>query len=143
MDLRFSDLAGLRKALDSGMVSAVELARITWRRLPKTSMGAVLAVNPEASLGPAPRAAQTQIDAHQAGPLTGLPCCTRIFLSPRDGRPRAGSKMLENYQSPFDAEVVERLSKAGMVTWARPLVTSSRWDRPTNIAPMALAPTPG
>ena len=115
MDLRFSDLAGLRTALDSGMVSAVELAQDYLEAIAKDQHGAVLAVNPEASLAQA-RAAQTQIDAHQAGPLTGLPLLHKDIFVTKGWATTAGSKMLENYQSPFDAEVVERLSKAGMVT---------------------------
>ncbi|MGA0908805.1 MAG: Asp-tRNA(Asn)/Glu-tRNA(Gln) amidotransferase subunit GatA [Burkholderiaceae bacterium] len=115
MDLRFSDLAGLRKALDTGMVSAVELAQDYLEAIAKDQHGAVLAVNPEASLAQA-RAAQTQIDAHQAGPLTGLPLLHKDIFVTKGWATTAGSKMLENYQSPFDAEVVERLSKAGMVT---------------------------
>ncbi|MGA0013379.1 MAG: Asp-tRNA(Asn)/Glu-tRNA(Gln) amidotransferase subunit GatA [Burkholderiaceae bacterium] len=115
MDLRFSDLAGLRTALDSGMVSAVELAQDYLEAIAKDQHGAVLAVNPEASLAQA-QAAQTQIDAHQAGPLTGLPLLHKDIFVTKGWATTAGSKMLENYQSPFDAEVVERLSKAGMVT---------------------------
>ncbi|MGA1178309.1 MAG: Asp-tRNA(Asn)/Glu-tRNA(Gln) amidotransferase subunit GatA [Burkholderiaceae bacterium] len=115
MDLRFSDLAGLRTALDSGMVSAVELAQDYLEAIAKDQHGAVLAVNPEASLAQA-QAAQTQIDTHQAGPLTGLPLLHKDIFVTKGWATTAGSKMLENYQSPFDAEVVERLSKAGMVT---------------------------
>jgi len=115
MDLRFSDLAGLRTALDSGMVSAVELAQDYLEAIAKDQHGAVLAVNPEASLAQA-QAAQVQIDAGQAGPLTGLPLLHKDIFVTKGWATTAGSKMLENYQSPFDAEVVERLAKAGMVT---------------------------
>ena len=115
MDLRFSDLAGLRKALDSGMVSAVELAQDYLDAIAKDQHGAVLAVNAEASLAQA-QAAQVQIDADQAGPLTGLPLLHKDIFVTKGWATTAGSKMLENYQSPFDAEVVSRLAQAGMVT---------------------------
>lgn len=115
MDLRFSDLAGLRKALDSGMVSAVELTQDYLEAIAKDQHGAVLAVNEQASLAQA-QAAQAQIDAGQAGPLTGLPLLHKDIFVTKGWATTAGSKMLENYQSPFDAEVVERLAKAGMVT---------------------------
>lgn len=115
MDLRFSDLAGLRKALDSGMVSAVELTQDYLQAIAKDRHGAVLAVNEQASLAQA-QAAQAQIDAGQAGPLTGLPLLHKDIFVTKGWATTAGSKMLENYQSPFDAEVVERLAKAGMVT---------------------------
>ena len=115
MDLRFSDLAGLRKALDSGMVSAVELTQDYLEAIAKDQHGAVLAVNEQASLAQA-QAAQAQIDAGQAGPLTGLPLLHKDIFVTKGWVTTAGSKMLENYQSPFDAEVVERLAKAGMVT---------------------------
>lgn len=115
MDLRFSDLAGLRKALDSGMVSAVELIQDYLEAIAKDQHGAVLAVNEQASLAQA-QAAQAQIDAGQSGPLTGLPLLHKDIFVTKGWVTTAGSKMLENYQSPFDAEVVERLAKAGMVT---------------------------
>lgn len=115
MDLRFSDLAGLRKALDSGMVSAVELTQDYLEAIAKDQHGAVLAVNEQASLAQA-QAAQAKIDAGQAGPLTGLPLLHKDIFVTKGWATTAGSKMLENYQSPFDAEVVERLAKAGMVT---------------------------
>jgi aspartyl-tRNA(Asn)/glutamyl-tRNA(Gln) amidotransferase subunit A len=115
MDLRFSDLAGLRKALDSGMVSAVELTQDYLEAIAKDQHGAVLAVNEQASLAQA-QAAQAKIDAGQAGPLTGLPLLHKDIFVTKGWVTTAGSKMLENYQSPFDAEVVERLAKAGMVT---------------------------
>jgi aspartyl-tRNA(Asn)/glutamyl-tRNA(Gln) amidotransferase subunit A len=115
MDLRFSDLAGLREALDSGMVSAVELTQDYLDAIAQDQHGAVLAVNPEASLAQA-RAAQAQMDAGQAGPLTGLPLLHKDIFVTKGWVTTAGSKMLENYQSPFDAEVVSRLAQAGMVT---------------------------
>jgi aspartyl-tRNA(Asn)/glutamyl-tRNA(Gln) amidotransferase subunit A len=115
MDLRFSDLAGLRKALDSGMVSAVELTQDYLDAIAKDQHGAVLAVNAEASLVQA-QAAQAQIDADQAGLLTGLPLLHKDIFVTKGWATTAGSKMLEHYQSPFDAEVVSRLAQAGMVT---------------------------
>ncbi|MEY4724237.1 MAG: hypothetical protein RL043_386 [Pseudomonadota bacterium] len=48
--------------------------------------------------------------------MTGLPLLHKDIFVTKGWVTTAGSKMLENYQSPFDAEVVERLAKAGMVT---------------------------
>src|SRR5690606_36894361 len=46
----------------------------------------------------------------------GIPVAHKDIFVTRGWRSTAGSKMLENYVSPFDATVVEQLSQAGMVT---------------------------
>lgn len=115
MDLRYSDLAGLRQALDSGMVSAEELAQDYLAAISRDTHGAMLAVNPEVTLAQA-RAAQALIDAGQADRLTGLPVAHKDIFVTQQWPTTAGSKILQGYQSPFDAEVVTRLGQAGMVT---------------------------
>jgi aspartyl-tRNA(Asn)/glutamyl-tRNA(Gln) amidotransferase subunit A len=51
-----------------------------------------------------------------AGPLTGMPIAHKDIFVTRDWRTTAGSKMLANYVSPFDATVVTKFADAGMVT---------------------------
>ncbi len=48
--------------------------------------------------------------------LTGVPIAHKDIFVTRGWRSTAGSKMLENYVSPFDATVVENFNQAGMVT---------------------------
>jgi aspartyl-tRNA(Asn)/glutamyl-tRNA(Gln) amidotransferase subunit A len=50
-----------------------------------------------------------------AGPLHGLPLAIKDNIVARGIPTTAGSKILEGYQSPYDAAVVERLEAAGAV----------------------------
>jgi len=75
MEFRFSELTELRRALDSGMVSAEELAQDYLRVLEHEPYGAALAVDVDRTLAQA-RAAQRRIDGEPAearSPLVGLP----------------------------------------------------------------------
>ena len=114
MDLRFSDLSGLSNALEVGMVSPVELAQDFLQAMQQSPLGAVISLDPEVTLAQA-RAAQLRRDAGEAGPLLGIPVLHKDVFVTRDWPTTAGSRMLEGYRSPFDAEVVARLSSAGMV----------------------------
>ena len=50
-----------------------------------------------------------------AGPLAGVPVAIKDNICTTEGRTSCGSKMLEEYRSPFDATVVTRLQDAGAV----------------------------
>ncbi|HVE07922.1 MAG TPA: Asp-tRNA(Asn)/Glu-tRNA(Gln) amidotransferase subunit GatA, partial [Paraburkholderia sp.] len=71
-------------------------------------------VDPQLTLDQA-KAADARLASGDAGALTGLPIAHKDVFVTRGWRSTAGSKMLENYASPFDATVVERLNRAGMV----------------------------
>ena len=50
------------------------------------------------------------------GPLAGIPVALKDNLCTADGRPTTcGSRMLENFRAPYDAEVIDRLRHAGAV----------------------------
>lgn len=53
--------------------------------------------------------------AGKGGLLTGLPLAHKDIFCTRGVRTTCGSRMLENFVSPYDATVVERLQAAGMV----------------------------
>ncbi|MEB0162521.1 Asp-tRNA(Asn)/Glu-tRNA(Gln) amidotransferase subunit GatA, partial [Glaciimonas sp. CA11.2] len=61
------------------------------------------------------RNADQRLAQNNATPLTGLPIAHKDIFVTRDWRSTAGSKMLENYVSPFDATVVSHFKDAGMV----------------------------
>ena len=105
----------LSALLHAKQVSSTELTRHYLGRIEASSHNAFLHVNPELSLAQA-AAADARIAAGSAGPLTGVPIAHKDIFVTRDWRTTAGSKMLANYVSPFDATVVERFNGAGMVT---------------------------
>ncbi len=49
-------------------------------------------------------------------PLTGVPIAHKDIFVTKDFFSTASSKILQGYQSPFDATVVDNLAQAGMVT---------------------------
>src|SRR5690606_7138353 len=61
-------------------------------------------------------AADAALARGEAGPLAGVPIAHKDVFVTRGWRTTAGSKMLANYVSPFDAAVVEFLQAAGAVS---------------------------
>ncbi|MDR5736979.1 MULTISPECIES: Asp-tRNA(Asn)/Glu-tRNA(Gln) amidotransferase subunit GatA [unclassified Caballeronia] len=108
-------LTELRAALDSKEISAVELAQSYLQRIEAAKdLNAFIGVDRELTFEQA-RAADALIAQGGAGALTGLPIAHKDVFVTRGWSSTAGSHMLENYASPFDATVVERLKRAGMV----------------------------
>ena len=108
-------LTELAKALATKEVSAVELAQLYLKRIDDArELNAFIEVAPELTLASA-RAADARIARGEAGPLTGIPVAHKDVFVTRGWHSTAGSKMLAGYESPFDATVVERLARAGMV----------------------------
>jgi aspartyl-tRNA(Asn)/glutamyl-tRNA(Gln) amidotransferase subunit A len=96
-------------------ISATELAGIFLDRIAGSDLNAFLHVDPALTLQQA-AAADRRLAAGGAGALTGIPIAHKDIFVTRDWRTTAGSKMLADYTSPFDAAVVERFNLAGTVT---------------------------
>jgi aspartyl-tRNA(Asn)/glutamyl-tRNA(Gln) amidotransferase subunit A len=96
-------------------ISAEELAQLYLARIGRSDLNAFLHVDQELTLQQA-RAADQRLAQNDSTPLTGVPIAHKDIFVTRGWRATAGSKMLENYTSPFDATVVEHFNDAGMVT---------------------------
>jgi aspartyl-tRNA(Asn)/glutamyl-tRNA(Gln) amidotransferase subunit A len=113
-------LAALRAALDAREVSAAELAEHFLARAERAlSLNTFLHVDRGLTLLQA-QEADARIAHGEAGPLTGIPVAHKDIFVTQGWRSTAGSKMLADYVSPFDATVVEKLGtrlpgSAGMV----------------------------
>ena len=106
----------LRTQLDSKQLSAVELAQhFLSRAETHADLNAFIRRDAEATLTQA-RAADAAIAAGQTNALTGIPIAHKDVFVTRDFATTAGSKMLAQYMSPFDATVVARLKDTGAVT---------------------------
>ena len=115
-DLHDLSVAQLAARLAAREVSSVEVTQHFLARIAQQdSLGAFLATNADVSLAQA-RAADVRLAAGERAPLLGVPLAHKDIFVTRDFPTTAGSKMLENYRSPFDATVVSRLASAGMVT---------------------------
>ncbi len=118
-------VAELSRLLRDKKVSAVELAAESLAAIAaKRDLNAFLHVDADLTMAEAKVADQQRVsdeNAANALPLLGIPIAHKdIFVtartpSGRGWRTTAGSKMLADYVSPFDATVVEKLRDAGMV----------------------------
>jgi aspartyl-tRNA(Asn)/glutamyl-tRNA(Gln) amidotransferase subunit A len=108
-------LRELADLLHQRKVSATELAQGYLDRIGKSDLNAYLHVDTELTLAQAANADQ-RIARSDTTNLTGIPIAHKDIFVTRDWRSTAGSKMLANYTSPFDATVVEQFRTAGMVT---------------------------
>lgn len=109
-----ASVSELSDALASGQTSAVELARHFLDRIAASPLNAFIDVQPELTLSQA-RAADQRLAQGERGPLLGIPVAHKDIFVTRGWRSTAGSRMLANYVSPYDATVVERLTAAGAV----------------------------
>ena len=113
-----SSLRDLSRALAAKRVSAVELATLFLDRIEKLNpaLNAFITTDREKTLAQAQSADVTLKIGTGATALTGIPLAHKDIFCTRGWRTSCGSKMLENFVSPYDAHVVEKLAAAGMVT---------------------------
>ena len=111
-------VAALAAHLRAKKVSPTEVAQHFLARSQADASGAFLSFNPEATLAQA-KQAEAQLAAGTAGTLAGVPLAHKDIFVTTDFPTTAGSRMLKDYRSPFDATVVQKLGVqtggAGMV----------------------------
>jgi aspartyl-tRNA(Asn)/glutamyl-tRNA(Gln) amidotransferase subunit A len=109
-------LAELAEALRAGETSSEELTRHFLGRIHALdeNLNAFISVTEDAALETARAADRTRAEGG-AGPLTGLPIAHKDIFCTAGVRTSCGSRMLDNFVSPYDATVVARLKTAGVV----------------------------
>ena len=114
--LHARSMTELAAGLDAGEFSAVELAEALLERIASLNgqLNAFVTVTGDAALAAAERADAARAKG-QGGILNGLPLVHKDIFCTRGVKTTCGSKMLENFVSPYDATVVERLAAAGAV----------------------------
>ena len=114
--LHARSMTELAAGLDAGDFTAVELAEALLGRIANrdVQLNALVTVTADAALEAAARA-DAERAAGRAGVLNGLPIIHKDIFCTRGVRTTCGSRMLENFISPYDATVVERLAAAGAV----------------------------
>jgi len=114
-ELHNMTVAELATGLKKKDFSAVEVATRFLARMGGNPHNAFLDINSEVTLAQA-KASDEKIAAGSAGPLEGVPIAHKDIFVTKDFATTAGSKILKDYRSPFDATVVSKLREAGMVT---------------------------
>lgn len=103
-----------KQMLDQGECSSEELVKFYLDRIEQWNgrLGAYISIDNDGALERA-RSIDTRRKRGEAlGALAGLPVAIKDVLCTRRLRTTCGSKMLEDYQSPYDATVVERILAA-------------------------------
>jgi len=116
MDLHEQSIAELSAGLQAGELSSVDLTQHMLQRinLHDAGLNSFVSVTAERALAEA-RAADRRIGAGEATDLTGIPIAHKDIFCTLDVRTSCGSRMLENFVSPYDATVVANLRRAGAV----------------------------
>ncbi|WP_416140160.1 Asp-tRNA(Asn)/Glu-tRNA(Gln) amidotransferase subunit GatA [Halomonas sp. HK25] len=110
-------LSELAAALTAGEFTSRELTEHQLARIARLDgeINSFITVTPQQALTAA-NAADAARAKGQAGPLTGLPLAIKDLFCTEGVLTTAGSKMLANFVSPYDATVVEKLKAAGTVS---------------------------
>lgn len=109
-------LRELSLELSQRRISSVELTTAYLNRIERfePQLNSFITLTPEHALAAA-AAADASIQAGTAGPLTGIPIVQKDIFCTKDIKTSCGSKMLDNFISPYDATVVQQCHQAGMV----------------------------
>jgi aspartyl-tRNA(Asn)/glutamyl-tRNA(Gln) amidotransferase subunit A len=116
VDLHQKTLTEIRAGLDKGEFSSVEVTSAMLDRIDQrdSDLNCFITVTADKALESARKADEVRA-AGKAGPLSGLPIAHKDIFCTRGVLTTCGSRMLENFVTPYDATVVERLGNAGAV----------------------------
>jgi aspartyl-tRNA(Asn)/glutamyl-tRNA(Gln) amidotransferase subunit A len=113
-------LSDQREGLDRGDVSASELVQASLDRISAhASLGAVVFRRDEAALVEAETAGQRIAEGKPLSPIDGLPVLLKDNIVQAGEPATCASRLLENFVSPYDAAVTQRLRAAGAVIVGR------------------------
>ena len=115
-ELHHIGLAGLAAGLRARRFSSVELTEAFLGRIERAqgALNAFISVTREAALAAA-AAADRALAAGSGGALEGVPIAHKDLFCTQGVRTTCGSRMLDNFVSPYDATVVAKLKRAGAV----------------------------
>ena len=114
---------GVRDAVASGARTASDVVREAFERARTVRAGAdglnaILWSDERVALTEAARV-QEQVARDEAGVLCGVPVVIKDNIATLDSPTTCGSRILEGYQSPFEATAVARLRAAGAIPIAK------------------------
>ncbi|MCG7982137.1 MAG: Asp-tRNA(Asn)/Glu-tRNA(Gln) amidotransferase subunit GatA [Candidatus Thiodiazotropha lotti] len=107
----------LAAGLKAGEFSSVELTGHFLERIERLdgNINAFITTTAEQALAEA-AVADEKLKVGDAGPLTGIPIVQKDIFCTQGVKTSCGSRMLDNFISPYDATVVTKLKQAGVVS---------------------------
>ena len=111
-----NSLTELAAGLRARTFSSVELVRAYLQRIEaaQPALNAFISITAEQALAAA-AAADRELAAGRGGPLAGVPIAHKDLFCTAGVRTTCGSRMLDNFVSPYDATVVAKLKAAGAI----------------------------
>jgi len=115
-ELHHIGLTGLAAGLRARRFSSVELTEAFLKRIEQAqgALNAFISVTRAQALADA-AAADRALAAGTGGALTGVPIAHKDLFCTQGVRTTCGSRILDNFVSPYDATVVAKLKRAGAV----------------------------
>jgi len=115
-DFAYQPIAVLSKKLASGEISSKDTTLHLLDRIEKLDSGinAFIRLEKESAVRDAEEA-DRKIASGESGALLGIPIAVKDLIAIENGVTTCGSRMLENFVSPYSAAVVKKLRKAGAV----------------------------
>lgn len=109
-------LAELSKSLSKGEISSKELVQESLNRIKNhnSNLNCFITITEEEAIKKAAEADELR-QKGKASALTGIPLAHKDIFCTTDVKTSCGSKMLDNFISPYNATLVERFNQAGMV----------------------------
>ncbi|KQQ57469.1 glutamyl-tRNA amidotransferase [Pseudomonas sp. Leaf129] len=110
-------LAEIARGLADKKFSAEELTRTLLARIAQLDpqLNSFITVTPEHAIAQA-QAADVRRAKGESGALLGVPLAHKDLFCTQGIRTSCGSRMLDNFEAPYDATVVAKLNAAGAVT---------------------------
>ena len=116
MDIYKKSITELSELLKKKELSSLEMTKYFLKRINTydSKLNSFISVNEDCAIEQA-KFADNLLSKNENSLLTGIPIAHKDLFSTKNILTTCGSKMLENYLPPFDATVVSRLAKVGMV----------------------------
>ena len=116
MEIYKKSIVELSRLLQKKELSSLELTKYFLDRIRSfdSKLNSFISINEETSIEQA-KLADKLISNNSESLLTGIPVAHKDLFSTKGILTTCASKMLENYYPPFDATVVSKLAKVGMV----------------------------
>ena len=111
MSIKYKTLFELKELLEKKDISSFELVEETFKNISSSKTNSFITLNEEAALNKAKEFDQGECE----GDLAGLPIAQKDLFCTKNLRTTCGSRILENFIPPYNATVVENLSKAGSI----------------------------
>ena len=110
------DINSLANALEKGEMTSVELVKLCLERSEKSrELGAFITLFHEYAIASAQASDRRRAEGRSLGILDGIPFTIKDNLCVKGYPTTCGSRMLENFISPYTAEAVARLEAAGAI----------------------------